>query len=386
MNARRSSSREYGGGLPPVFDAFDDRGADAPAVFPHYWSRRLSQGLTETGDRSLGERLRWPLLLGGPALVIGVVAWFVLTGGRYQSTDDAYVQAARTPISANVSARVVELDIHDNQPVKKGEVLFRLDDRDFKVALAQAEAALAAARLQVKTERASAGQQDAAVKVAEEAVAYAGREYARRKELAAGGVASQQQLDQARDAADEAKARLLVARRQAAAARTAAGGDSGPIDAHPAVMQAQAALDRARLAMSYTVIRAPQDGVATKVEQLQLGSYVTAAQPLFWLVSGRPYVEADFKEDQLAKMRVGQPAEIEVDAFAGRKLNGRVASFSPGAGSTFSILPPQNATGNWVKVVQRLPVRIEFDDAPPATAAAGLSAKVKVDTLPGGTR
>jgi membrane fusion protein (multidrug efflux system) len=217
--------------------------------------------------------------------------------------------------------------------------------------------------------------------VAQDSLAYANRELARQKELAAGGVASQQQLDQAKNAADEAKSRLLVAQQQAAAAHTQAA-DAGPIDAHPAVMQAQAALDRAKLAMSYTVIRAPQDGVTAKVEQIQLGSYITAAQPLFWLVSGRPYVEANFKEDQLAKMRVGQPADLEIDALKGQKLTGRVSSFSPGAGSTFSILPAQNATGNWVKVVQRLPVRIEFDQAPPATASAGLSARVKVDTEP----
>ncbi|HEY4028895.1 MAG TPA: HlyD family secretion protein, partial [Caulobacteraceae bacterium] len=276
----------------------------------------MSQGLEEAGGRrSLGSRLRWPLLIGGPVIVLAVVGWFVLTGGRYQSTDDAYVQAARTPISANVSARVVELDVKDNQQVKKGDVLFRLDDRDFKVAEAQAEAALASARLQVKTERATSGQQDAAVRVAQDSVAYANRELARQKELAAGGVASQQQLDQAKNADDEAKSRLLVAQQQAAAARTQAG-DTGPIDSHPAVMQAQAALDRAKLAMSYTVIRAPQDGVTAKVEQIQLGSYITGAQPLFWLVSGRPYVEADFKENQLGKMRVGQPAEIRIDAFS----------------------------------------------------------------------
>jgi membrane fusion protein (multidrug efflux system) len=346
----------------------------------------LSQGLEEAGGRrSLGSRLRWPLLIGGPVIVLAVVGWFVLTGGRYQSTDDAYVQAARTPISANVSARVIELDVKDNQQVKKGDVLFRLDPRDFKVVEAQAEAALATARLQVETERATAGQQDAAIRVAQDAVDYANREYARQKTLASGGVASQQQLDQAKSAADEAASRLQVARQQAAAARTAAGGDiGGPVDQHPAVMQAQAALDRAKLQLGYTDIRAPQDGVVTKVEQIQLGSYITGAQPLFWLVSGRPYVEANFKEDQLAKMRAGQAAEIEIDAFGGKKLNGRVASFSPGAGSTFSILPPQNATGNWVKVVQRLPVRIEFDQAPPAMAAAGLSAKVKVDIGPKG--
>jgi membrane fusion protein (multidrug efflux system) len=331
----------------------------------------------------LGDRLRWPLLIGGPVVVIAVVAWVVLTGGRYQSTDDAYVQAARTPISANVSARVIELDVKDNQHVKKGDILFRLDPRDFKVAESQAEAALAAARLQVRTERATAGQQDAAIRVAQDAVDYANREYARQQKLAAGGVASQQQLDQAKSAADEAASRLQVARQQAAAARTAAGG-KGPIEAQPAVMQAKAALDRAQLQLGYTVIRAPQDGVVTKVEQIQLGSYITAAQPLFWLVSGRPYVEANFKEDQLARMRAGQPAEIEIDAFGGQKLRGHVASFSPGAGSTFSILPPQNATGNWVKVVQRLPVRVEFDQTPPQMAAAGLSAKVEVDTGPKG--
>jgi membrane fusion protein (multidrug efflux system) len=345
----------------------------------------LSEGL-ETGGPSVGDRLRWPLLIGGPAIVIVIVAYFLLSGGRYQSTDDAYVMAARTPISANVSARVVELPIHDNQSVKKGQLLFRLDERDFKAALAQAQAQLATARLQVQTSRATANQQGASVTEAQAALDYAGREQARQKILVGGGVASQQQLDQANNAVSEARAHLQAIQQQAIAARTAAGSDNGSIDAQPAVMQALATLQRAQLAMGYTTIVAPQDGVVTKVEQIQLGSYITAAQPLFWLVSGRPYVEADFKENQLAKMQIGQPAEIDIDAYKGRKLKGDVASFSPGAGSTFSILPAQNATGNWVKVVQRLPVRIEFDETPPANASAGLSAIVKVDTKLGGGR
>jgi membrane fusion protein (multidrug efflux system) len=344
----------------------------------------LSQGL-ETDGPSIGDRLRWPLLIGGPVIVIVIVAYFVLTGGRYQVTDDAYVMSARTPISANVSARVVELPIHDNEPVRKGQLLFRLDDRDFKAALAQAQAQLATARLQVQTERATANQQGASVVGAQAALDYAIREQARQKILVDGGVASQQQLDQANNAVNGARAQVQVAQQQAIAARTAAGSDNGPVDAQPAVMQALAALQRAQLAVGYTTIVAPQDGVVTKVEQIQLGSYITAAQPLFWLVSGRPYVEADFKEDQLAKMRVGQPAELDIDAYPGQKLRGHVASFSPGAGSTFSILPAQNATGNWVKVVQRLPVRIEFDQPPPEMAShAGLSANVKVDTRPAG--
>ncbi len=330
---------------------------------------------------SLGQTLRWPLLIGGPVIVLAVVAYFVLTGGRYQSTDDAYVMSARTPISANVSARVLELAVHDNQPVKKGQLLFKLDDRDFKAALAQAQAQLATARLQVRTERATANQQGASVTQAQAALDYAQRELARRKVLVSGGVASQQQLDEANNAVDEARAHLQALQQQAIAARTAAGSDNGPVDAQPAVMQALATLQRAQLQEGYTTVVAPDDGVVTKVEQIQVGSYITAAQPLFWLVSGRPYVEANFKENQLAKMRVGQPAELSIDAYPGRKLKGHVASFSPGAGSTFSVLPAQNATGNWVKVVQRLPVRIEFDSMPPEMAShAGLSTNVKVDT------
>ncbi len=332
---------------------------------------------------SLGRRLRWPLLIGGPVIVLAVVGYFVVTGGRYQSTDDAYVMSARTPISANVSARVLELDVHDNEPVKKGQRLFKLDDRDFKAALAQAQAQLATARLQVQTSRATANQQGAAVTEAQAALDYAQRELARQNVLVSGGVASQQQLDRARNAVDEAQAHLQSLRDQAIAARTAAGSDNGPIDAQPAVMQAQAMLQRAQLSESYTTVVAPEDGVVTKVEQIQVGSYITAAQPLFWLVSGRPYVEANFKENQLAKMRVGQPAALKIDAYPGKTLAGHVASFSPGAGSTFSVLPAQNATGNWVKVVQRLPVRIEFDSPPPEMAShAGLSASVKVDTAP----
>jgi membrane fusion protein (multidrug efflux system) len=147
------------------------------------------------------------------------------------------------------------------------------------------------------------------------------------------------------------------------------------------VLQAKAMVDKARLNLSYTVITAAQAGTVTRVDQLQPGAYVNQAQPLFWLVSGEPWIEANFKENQLAKMRVGQAAEAEIDAYKGQKFPVHVSSFSPGTGSTFSVLPAQNATGNWVKVVQRLPVRLTFDRPPPDMAAhAGLSVKVKVDT------
>jgi membrane fusion protein (multidrug efflux system) len=147
------------------------------------------------------------------------------------------------------------------------------------------------------------------------------------------------------------------------------------------VQEAQAALNRARLNVNYGVIVAPQDGVVTRVEQLQVGSYVNPAQTLFWLVAGDPWVEANFKEDQLAKMRVGQPARIHVDACPGSDFEGHVASFSPGSGEAFSPLPAQNATGNWVKVVQRMPVRIALDKRPNMPDLRdGMSATVTIDT------
>jgi membrane fusion protein (multidrug efflux system) len=153
-------------------------------------------------------------------------------------------------------------------------------------------------------------------------------------------------------------------------------------DLHPTVRQAQAALDRAELDLSYTVVRAPADGVVTRVDQLQAGTYIAASAPVFALVSmGRVWIEANFKEDQLAHMRVGQAATVEVDSYPGKTFRAKVASVSPGTGSQFSVLPPENATGNWVKVVQRLPVRLELERLDPAyPLQGGLSANVSVDT------
>lgn len=153
-------------------------------------------------------------------------------------------------------------------------------------------------------------------------------------------------------------------------------------------MQARAQLERARLNVSYATVVAPADGVVARVDQMPVGAYLNASQTAFWLLSGQPWIEANFKEDQLAHMKVGQPVTIRVDAYPDAGLHGHVASFAPGAGSAFSALPAQNATGNWVKVTQRLPVRIAFDGTPPPMAArAGLSADVKVDVrAPGRVR
>jgi membrane fusion protein (multidrug efflux system) len=180
---------------------------------------------------------------------------------------------------------------------------------------------------------------------------------------------------------------VAAAQQQVAQALANLGGASVTAENHPAVLQAKAALDRARINVAYGTVVAPQDGVVTRVDQLQVGSYVNPAQTLFWLVAGVPWVEANFKEDQLANMRVGQPATIHIDAYPSVTFPGHVASFSPGAGQAFSPLPAQNATGNWVKVVQRLPVRVAFDKPPPDMAGrAGLSAQVTVNVKPAAER
>src|SRR6202044_157290 len=197
------------------------------------------------------------------------------------------------------------------------------------------------------------------------------------------GIASQAQFDQASNGLDMGHQQVANAEQGVAVALANLGGDPeiAP-ERHPLVEQAQAALDRARLDLSYTLVKAPTDGIVTKVEQLQVGDYIAASAPVFALVSTRDvWVEANFKEVQLAHMHPGNTASVKIDRFPDRKFAGVIASVSPGTGSQFSLLPPENATGNWVKVVQRVPVRVQltrFDAEFPLQA--GLSADVTVDT------
>jgi membrane fusion protein, multidrug efflux system len=334
-------------------------------------------------ERGRWQRLRLPLMILGPAIVAVVAAYLYLTGGRFESTDDAYVQTARVAISANVAGRVLELAVRDNQAVHKGDVLFRLDDAPFRIAVEEAGAQLAAARLQVETLKANYRQRQAELTSAQDTLAFQQREYERQQRLIASGIASQLQLDRALHALDGARTQVAGAQQQIGAVAASLGGnpDIAP-ERHPMVQQAQALLDRARLNLSYTVVAAPSDGVVTRVEQLQVGSYINASAPVFALVStGDIWIEANFKEDQLTHMRVGQTVSVEVDSYPGKTFEGRVASVSPGTGSQFSLLPPENATGNWVKVVQRLPVRVELATLDPSFPLhGGLSANVSVDT------
>jgi membrane fusion protein (multidrug efflux system) len=217
----------------------------------------------------------------------------------------------------------------------------------------------------------------------EATLVYQQRELERQQRLLASGTASQAQFDQSNHAYKIAREQLASKEQDVASTLASIGGDPGiPVAQHPMVQHAQAALDRAELNLSYTVVHAPENGIVTKVEQLQAGDYVNASTPLFSLMSTeRVWVEANFKETELTRMRPGQTATVEVDTYPDVVFPARVQSMSPGTGLTFSLLPAENATGNWVKVVQRLPVRLSLDRfEPTAPLHAGLSVVVEVDT------
>ncbi len=327
-------------------------------------------------------RNRRALLVGGPVLVLVVIAFFYLTGGRYVSTDDAYVQAARADISTEVSGKIVEIDVRDNQHVHKGDVLFRLDTPRFNIAVADARAQLAAAMIKVPALKAAYRQRQADEAAARNNLAFQQRESGRQTELQSQGISSRAQLDQAKTGFQSAEQQLAASQQQTASALADLGGnaDGAPADL-PIVRQAQAALDRALLDLSFTVVRAPMDGVVAKVDQIQIGDHINMATPLFALMSDRDiWVEANFKETDLTYMRPGQHATFSLDAYPGKKFTGTVLSTSPGTGSSFSLLPPENSSGNWVKVVQRLPVRLSIDDNGGVPLAAGMSVNAEVDT------
>jgi membrane fusion protein (multidrug efflux system) len=334
-------------------------------------------------------RLRLPLMLLGPLVVLLGGGYWFLTTGRYVSTDDAYVDAARIAISNEVSGRVAEVDVRDNERVTAGQVLFKLDQRPFVIAVEEAKAQLAAVRLQIDAMKATYQQKKADAAATEATLVYQQRELERQQRLLTSGTASQAQYDQSNHAYKIAREQLASKEQDVASTLASLGGDPGiPVAQHPMVQHAQAALDRAELNLSYTVVRAPEAGIVTKVDQLQAGDWVqgvnTGAAPtaLFSLVSTeRVWVTANFKETELTHMRPGQTATVEIDTYPDTVFQAEVQSLSPGTGLTFSLLPAENATGNWVKVVQRLPVRLSLEALDPNhPLAAGLSATVEVDT------
>ncbi|TPL02885.1 HlyD family secretion protein [Mesorhizobium sp. B2-4-14] len=316
------------------------------------------------------------------ALVIGG-GYVWVTGGRYQETENANLQQAKVSIASDTAGRIVQVAISDNQMVKQGDLLFAIDPEPYRIALAQADAAVAAARLNVEQLRAAYSQAMAQEKSASSEVDYAQSQYGRAADLAQKGINAKSSLDQARNDLDKAKQQLAVAQQGIISAKAALGGNPDiETDKHPTVMSALAARDKAAYDLAQTTVKAPADGVISQASSFKVGQFVGSGTPLFSLVeTGDTWIDANFKETQLTNMKPGQKAEIVVDTYPGRTFEATVKAIGAGTGAEFSLLPAQNATGNWVKVTQRIPVRLELTD-PDAKMAlrTGMSVSVTVDT------
>jgi membrane fusion protein (multidrug efflux system) len=335
----------------------------------------------ETAAEAAANKRRWRLilLLSVPLLLLAVGGYMWLTSGRYVSTDNAYVQQDMVSVAPEVNGVITEVLVRENQRVRRGQLLFRIDPRPFRIALANADAQIAAAQVQVNQMETRSAGMGADIRGAQANLQYQQSELARYQELIRRGFTTRARYDEARHDVEEARERLSNAQAEAANANAAMAG--GGEANQPALQAARVAREQALLNLSRTEVRAPADGVVSQTDRLQVGAAVVTGVPVVTLVrSATTFVEANYKETDLANMYVGQPAEIELDAYPGVEIHGHVASIGAGTGSQFSILPAQNASGNWVKVTQRVPVRIAIDGEPGRPLLAGLSAEVTVDT------
>jgi membrane fusion protein (multidrug efflux system) len=327
---------------------------------------------------------RWSriaLMLSLPALIVAGLIAYYLGHRQYVSTDNAYIRQDKISVSAEVAGTIIEVGVRENQHVNAGDLLFRIDPAPYRIAAAQADAAIASAQVKVGSMQADLGESQTDIDTAREAVAYYEKSHARQVELMRTGFTTRASLEAAEHALADARGRLANAIAAADKKRAdLATGQAAP-GVNPAVLAGRAQKQQALLNISRTEVRAPVSGIVSQADRLQVGQYLMQALPAISIVvDNRSWIEANFKETDLARMKVGQPVDISIDAYPDEKLKGHVASIGAGTGSEFSVLPAQNANGNWVKVTQRVPVRIAIDSRSSRPLIAGLSTNVRVDT------
>jgi membrane fusion protein, multidrug efflux system len=316
------------------------------------------------------------------ALMAGLT--FYLNGGRYVTTDDAYVGAQKVLITPDISGKIISVAVKEGQLVTTGDVMFQIDPVPFRLALAQARAKLDDAKTSHDNLVANVKLYAQTIEIVNAGIALKQRDVERKSSLVKSNAGSQLDMDNSGTALVTAQAQLqLVKMQNSTALNQLLGNPDLPLEDFPAYMQAKAVLDDAQRNLDLTTVRAPMAGIATQVEQIQLGRFVVAGTPVFSVIdTAKPWVDANPKESDFTYVAVGQPVSIDVDAFPDHVFKGTVGSLSPGTGAQFAILPPQNATGNFVKVVQRVPVRIYFDDNDKYVRKlkAGMSAYTSIDT------
>jgi membrane fusion protein (multidrug efflux system) len=347
-------------------------------------NEHVDDAASADADVAPNRKRRWlrpVLLILGPTVVIIGGAYWYYSGGRYVETENAYVHADMVAISPQVSGQVADVLVHENQHVQKGDVLFKLDRDPFTIAVEHAQANLSSVRQDMNALKQSYAEQQGSLELAKIKLKYAERTYARQSQLSKKNVVSKAAFDDAQNAVATAKQQIVLDRQimQTTLAKLDGAVDT-PVEQLPQYQQAKANLDQAELDLAHTVIKAPFEGVVSN--KPEPGAYITPGKAVASLISTKSmWIDANFKEVELTYLETGQAVSVTVDAYPDHAWKGVVQSVSPATGAEFSVLPAQNATGNWVKVVQRISVRIklEMTDGQP-TLRAGMSTVVQVDT------
>ena len=351
--------------------ASESKAAPTPPTTPPRGRRRFARFLT-----------RLVLMVVVPAASALIGAYFYVESQRYVTSENAYVKTDKVTIASEVSGKTLAVEVREHDKVETGQLLLRLDDEPYRIALEHAAAERDSIRAEIESRRASYRVKVAELKLGRDELSYYDTTFKRRQSLLKRGNVSRERFDQARQNVSAGKQKIAILKSEVAQILTGLKGKPNlRAEEHPKFLQAQATYDRRLLDMQRTQIFAPSSGRISKIE-LEPGEFVKEEEPLFAIISDKDvWIEANLKETQLTHVKLGQVVQVEIDAYPDVVWKAKVASISPATGAEFAILPPQNATGNWIKVVQRLPIRLVFEDSKDKpTLRAGMSAVIEIDT------